>query len=109
MQASAQATAAEQIAIQITTQLKPNLSGTLGEMGLMQRKWAANGITDQIKAAAGAGKLLAGYDPLKVWAPWGEAFNLLMGFITAPQDALGGATIEQILLTTDTVGEGESL
>ena len=44
-----------------------------------------------------SGETLAGF-PATTWAAWGNALLALQGFLEAPQEALGGATMKTVLM-----------
>lgn len=86
MQAAERDTAADEIAARIVPLFRA-LQGAFEEMAAINEYWLANGISDEIGAAAKAGTALAGYSP-ETWATWGQALPQVQAFLTTEYQML---------------------
>lgn len=90
-------TAEEELALRVQEQVLPTLRRQLTELSELQTIWIVNGIEGKIEAAMQADELLAGYAAAD-WFAWGEALRQLQTMIATPIEALGGATLAQVLI-----------
>ena len=81
----------------IVGEFLPNLRKLYLAMAAMQVQWQAEDFQAALAEAALSGETLAGF-PATTWAEWGNALLGLQGFLEAPQEALGGATMKTVLM-----------
>ncbi len=81
----------------IVGEFLPNLRKLYLAMVAMQVQWQDEDFQAALAEAALSGETLAGF-PATTWAAWGNALLALQGFIEAPQEALGGATMKTVLM-----------
>lgn len=81
----------------IVGEFLPNLRKLYLAMVAMQVQWQDEDFQAALAEAALSGETLAGF-PATTWAAWGNALLALQGFLEAPQEALGGATMKTVLM-----------
>lgn len=81
----------------IVGEFLPNLHKLYLAMAAMQVQWQDEDFQAALAEAALSGETLAGF-PATTWAAWGNALLALQGFLEAPQEALGGATMKTVLM-----------
>ena len=81
----------------IVGEFLPNLRKLYLAMVAMQIQWQDEDFQAALAEAALSGETLAGF-PATTWAAWGNALLALQGFLEAPQEALGGATMKTVLM-----------
>jgi hypothetical protein len=81
----------------IVGEFLPNLRKLYLAMAAMQVQWQDEDFQAALAEAALSGETLAGF-PATTWAAWGNALLALQGFLEAPQEALGGATMKTVLM-----------
>lgn len=81
----------------IVGEFLPSLRKLYLAMVAMQVQWQDEEFQAALAAAALSGETLAGF-PAATWAAWGNALLALQGFLEAPQEALGGATMKTVLM-----------
>ena len=90
-------TAEEELAQRVQDVVLPTLRQQLTQLSELQTIWIVNGIEDKIEAAVVAQETIAGYTAAD-WYAWGEALRQLQTMISTPIEALGGATLAQVLI-----------
>ena len=81
----------------IVGEFLPNLRKLYLAMVAMQVQWQDEEFQAALAEAALSETPLAGY-PAATWQKWGNALLALQGFLEAPQEALGGATMKTVLM-----------
>ena len=81
----------------IVGEFLPGLRALYLAMVAMQVQWQDEDFQAALAEAALSGETLAGF-PATTWAAWGNALLALQGFLEAPQEALGGATMKTVLM-----------